>query len=899
VSQRASSLGDIVDRFLADEIEASVPSETVSDEEPLWTPLPGPQTEALNSPADELFFGGGGGGGKDLWVGTPVPVPTSVHPSGFIAHGELRPGDFVYGVNGEPTMVVTRFAITTQEAFEVEFSTGEVVVANGDHLWHTWSASDRKRLRRRSDAFRSARRANRPSRAKPESKKPWVSRTVTRLNQERAYDYEPVVGGVRTTREIALTLGARKSSWNHAIDVAAPIVGPDCDLPIEPYLFGLWLGDGTSRAPSIGMAEDDWTAVSSHVPVPDSERVDIRPPRATPFVTRRFSAMLPALRRLGVLGAKRIPPLYLRASAAQRLALLQGLLDTDGHCDHRGQVELGLSDEALARDAWELVSSLGAKSSLRRKPTKHPARDSWRMKFVPSFVAFRLPRKALRQRQALRSPRCGRRYIVAVRPTAPVPMCCIKVAAADGLYLVGRSFIPTHNSDLLLGAAMTRHRSSIIFRTEFTQFRGALGLWERSHEIVGERGTPNESQFTWRDLPGNRTLEFGAARTDRDRLKYRGRPHDLKGFDELPEMAEQVYRFLIGWLRTTVIGQRVRVIATGNPPTTTEGQWVIRYWAPWLDPAHPHPAAPGELRWFAVLGGKDVEVPGPQAGWERAPVVHEGGRAIHPRSRTFIRALVDDNPYYMRTGYAQILEALPEPLRSQMRYGSFTAASPDDPWQVIPTEWVLAAQARWTPECPGPLTVVGVDPSRGGSDQFVIAHRHGHWIGPLEKHAAKEAMDGLEGAALVFKSLAGRADIPTQIDILGTAGSSVYDQAKVLGLHAVPMNSTEKAVDGNGKPVLDKAGKLGFVNKRSEWHWRMREALDPSSGQEMALPPDPQLRADLCAARWKPTPRGIQIEHKDEIKKRIGRSPDCGEAVIYACASEYLMGKKKLKLVAW
>lgn len=454
-------------------------------------------------------------------------------------------------------------------------------------------------------------------------------------------------------------------------------------------------------------------------------------------------------------------------------------------------------------------------------------------------------------------------------------------------------------SDLLIGAAVTRHKSSIIFRSELTQFKGAEAMWERTHQIIGGQGQSNETSMTWRGLPGGRAIEFGAARTNRDMLKYRGRPHDLKGFDELPEMQEQVYRFLIGWLRTTIVGQRTRVIATGNPPTTTEGQWVIKYWGPWLSPEHPNPAQQGELRWFAMIDGKDTEVPGPTEGWERAPAVIHKGHPIFPRSRTFIQALVTDNPFYMQTGYANVLDSLPEPLRSQMRYGSFTAVGLDDPWQVIPTEWVLLAQARWTPECPGPLTCVGVDPSRGGEDEFVITHRHGHWFAPQDIHDAKEAMNGQQGCALIVLSIHNRQDIPVQIDLLGTAGSSVYDQARDYGLMAVSMNGTEKSVDAKGKPCMDKAGRLGFVNKRAEWHWRLREALDPNSGQDLAIPPDPRLRADLCSARWFPTPRGIQIEKKEEVQKRIGRSPDRGESLIYASAFEYMNLKKKQPVVAW
>ena len=80
----------------------------------------------------------------------------------------------------------------------------------------------------------------------------------------------------------------------------------------------------------------------------------------------------------------------------------------------------------------------------------------------------------------------------------------------------------------------------------------------------------------------------------------------------------------------------------------------------------------------------------------------------------------------------------------------------------------------------------------------------------------------------------------------------------------------------------DKTGRLPFVNKRAEVAWKFREALDPASDAGIAIPRDPELKADLCALRWKLTVRGVQIESKDDVKERIGRSPDKGDALLLA-----------------
>lgn len=463
----------------------------------------------------------------------------------------------------------------------------------------------------------------------------------------------------------------------------------------------------------------------------------------------------------------------------------------------------------------------------------------------------------------------------------PGPQTAAYYSEADELFYGGAG--GGGKTDLILGLATTAHTNSIIFRREYGQFKGKDGIISRCRDIVGDRGEVLETLA--RDIDGKRYVEFGAVQYETDKHKYKGRPHDLKCFDEIPEFSESQFRFLTAWLRTSAPGQRCRVVVTGNPPTDPEGEWVIKYWGPWLDPTHPNPAKPGELRWFAPIGpqGADVELLTPD------PVQNPKGEWITPRSRTFIPARVEDNPVYMSTGYAQVLDNLPEPLRSQMRHGNFQAKADDHPWQIIPTAWVKAAQARWTPEgkLGRALSAVGNDPSRGGQDKFCVAFRYGPWCGEVRKHAGSEAPDGLAGAALVLRDVQaelGLSSVPTfvpiNVDICGGAGTSVYDQARVLKLNVKPMNGSEAS------DATEKTGQMGFVNKRAEWHWHLRELLDPSSGQDIALPPDRELLVDLCAPRWQVTPRGIKVELKEEIKKRIGRSPDVGEAVIYAFAND-------------
>jgi hypothetical protein len=421
-------------------------------------------------------------------------------------------------------------------------------------------------------------------------------------------------------------------------------------------------------------------------------------------------------------------------------------------------------------------------------------------------------------------------------------------------------------SDLLIGLALTAHSKSIIFRREYPQLKDIV---ERSREIIGSQGRFNGQANIWRRLPGGRTLEFGAVQYEEDVNKYQGRPHDLKAFDELPNFTEFQYRFLGGWLRTTKEGQRTRVIGAGNPPTNADGEWVIRRWGAWLDPQHPRPAQPGELRWYAVVDGEDVErEDGTSFEWK--------DETLQPKSRTFIPARLSDNPYLMATEYGTVLQALPEPLRSQLLYGDFAVGTQDDPWQVIPTEWVRLAQARWKERSQPdtPLTALGVDVARGGKDEMVIAPRYDNWFASLQKHPGKATPDGQATAGLVIAALDGR-EATVNIDVIGV-GTSPYDLLRQMGVRVNGINF------GEGSNARDKSGRLSLANVRAEAYWRMREVLDPVDGDDIALPPDSVLLADLCTPKWKPTLRGILVESKEDIKKRLGRSPDYGDAVVLA-----------------
>jgi len=557
-------------------------------DEVVWSPQSGPQKAYVDCPVAEVLFGGSRGGGKRLWTETLVPVTLDTDPSGYKTMGTVSVGDRVFSPRGEPVEVEWVSPIMeAPESYEVLFNTGDVILADAEHLWHTMTAKERKYAAKANEEWRAKRRASRPSRAKAVSQKPGVSADVTKRNRERLHEYkEASTGGIRTTAKIAASLMDGKEV-NHSIALTSPIELPAVELPIDPYVLGAWLGDGYQRGGYIGIGQPDWEVLAHKFPPPAWMSVDDQPPRKTPFVDVRFEGMTTKLRHLGLADVKRIPPQYLRASLEQRRELLRGILDTDGYCDQRGQIEIGFSNLDLIEDTLDLLSSLGIKGVIRSKQATINGRDvgtTWRIKFLAPFPAFHLPRKLERQKFDEMRPTVNRRFIVSVSKIAPVPMRCIKVAHDDGLYLVGKTMIATHNTDGILGKwaiKASRYGSgvnAVFFRQEMPQ---TDDLIERAKEIYAPLGASwREQQKTFVFKSGAR-IRFRPLESSADASKYQGQNLSDAAVEEAGNYSTSApIDMLFGALRS-VKGVPTQLTMTANPGGAGH-QWIKRRF---IDPA--------------------------------------------------------------------------------------------------------------------------------------------------------------------------------------------------------------------------------------------------------------------------------------------------------------------------
>lgn len=373
------------------------------------------------------------GFGKALALDTPIPTPI-----GWTTMGTLRIGDAVFDEKGQQCNVTGTFELYAERVFDVVFRNGEVIRACGDHQWFTWTKKARN--------------------AAIHHERPGKHHGV--LYGDKRCETLPVVVN---TLHIKETLRCKDNGCNHSIPLTQSLACARYDFPVHPYVMGLWLGDGHTREGAITVSVKDMFLVKQladlgYEPVVHPERNGCHKVTSK----RLHRELRDSLLSIRQHAQKFIPPAFLRSSADQRQALLEGLMDSDGTVSKYGSCCFDNTNQNLAEAVRELVVSLGGKGTMLTKQPKVTGRPEavcapcWRFIFTPNFFVFRLPRKIERQSSTLRRETQKWHYIAEVNERPREHMKCITVDAPSSLYLASRSMIPTHNTRQALGMVRLR-----------------------------------------------------------------------------------------------------------------------------------------------------------------------------------------------------------------------------------------------------------------------------------------------------------------------------------------------------------------------------------------------------------------------------------------------------------
>ena len=457
---------------------------------------------------------GTGANGKALAIDTPIATPT-----GWTTMGELSVGDTVFDDYGNPCRVTfVTDVMHDHRCYEVAFNDGSAIVADAEHIWETEMLVGKARPQRKS--------------------------------------------GLRTTEEIASTLIHRTKdngqiSYAHRVRLAGPLMTESVDLLIDPYVLGAWLGDGHSASARLTCSTTDIQIVEE-IRSAGVEARQMANPNRTPIyrfgdgkITGRYgkTSWTSKLKILGVLNNKHIPAQYLRAGLGQRLALIQGLMDTDGTISRVGQCEFAVTNERLARDFHELACSLGLKPTFRAVPAMLNGRQcgmNYRVQFraCTNVPVFRLKRKLERQAAVPTKPTLANyRSINKITPVDSVPVRCIQVDSPSHLYLAGRSMIPTHNTTAfkclhaILGDYANEIDSDILLSQSSAQHPTGLTELEGRRLVISEEtdDTRRLAEALVKKLTGGSST-ISARKMHKDFYKFRATHHLFLATNHKPEI---------------------------------------------------------------------------------------------------------------------------------------------------------------------------------------------------------------------------------------------------------------------------------------------------------------------------------------------------------------------------
>lgn len=754
--------------------------------------------------------------GKGAPLDEVVPTPT-----GLKKLGDVQVGDFVFDHEGNPTRVTYVSPVQVLPMYRVTFSDGNTVDVWGDHLWQVYD-TETTRVRGVMD-WRDH----------------W-DKTIT----------------LSTYDLLEMGLKNKGNGFRWKIPLARPLNLPPAQLPVDPYIYGLWLGDGTvDRGRLTGnttdkafyadvLREAGFTASVWNYPSGKAVRVN--------------TDLNKSLIEFG-LNVKRIDPKYLWSSETQRRALLAGLMDSDGTSPgSKGQLSLNMTNPDLAEDVQILLASLGVKArcTLSKSKSKNGEHGT-----LYDFQWFQQTNPFRNRKTKWKPPKSGMstsRSIRSIVPIDSVPGVCVSVENPLHTYLISRAFIPTHNTFTSAVAVcwwISTRPNSMVRSTAPTSYQVHELLWEEirkmhaQHNLVGWVNLKDQWQ---RNLYGARiVVGSGQKPSDTNIHAFQGvhRPDGvLSVLDEGCGIDQNLY------VASDAIstGRWDRVLSIGNPdnPDSEFGR-IFGINNPKFDPDNP--------AWNLItVSAFDT----PNFTGEEVPELVS--RSLIQTDWVEERAAEwgEDSARYM----SKILAEFPP----QSDDAFFKQAVIDKAWDTVI-------------EDPNTPPIMGVDVASSGNDYSTVALNRGGHVRIIDSwnHG-----DIVESTNRVF-DLAERNGVhEIRLDAVGY-GEAVAEYMKKdtrlaeLNITLVPVKGSYAARD-----------KGAHMNARAEQYDNLR--LRMKQGKIDLDRFDEKIKTQLLAIKSVPTKTGaIQIESKADMKARGSKSPDELDAVVYAVADfDYLKEEK-------
>jgi len=787
------------------------------------------QAEIAQSVVDnhDVIVKAGHGVGKAVDAATPLPTPT-----GWLLAGDVRVGDTLLDEAGHPTSVSGLSPTWDRPEYRITFDDGSEILTGPEHEWTALDLMARSRAHGTKSGVRD-----------------WRDFWHTAKTLE--------------TQELAASLRTPSGQYRWRIPLASPLQLPEADLPIDPYLLGFWLGDGSTASGQIAFGATksaflDWLNENNYdhsMKWNDKQNCWIG-------VVKGLQTQL---RELGVLGNKHIPQAYLRASESQRRALLAGLMDADGFLmKNSGKPDVGidLTCSALADGLYELLMTLGCKvwrNQAEAAYTKNGERTvtgtRYRMNWRPLENPFRLRETAWVDHDSHRS-RHSSRSIVDIQLTGRrIKNFCLQVDSPRSLYLAGESFIPTHNSKLaailLCWWIDTRWPYGRVASTAPSHHQISAIIWYEVREIVSLVNKRHAEGLTYARMPGHITSDNDWKTDDGQRVGFGRKPPDHKTDDAFQGIhAVKHGVFAVGDEGCGL--QQDMIDALGNITPTEDSRRLII-----LNPTNP-------AAYVGTIFREDFP------NWTKHTIsVFDNpnftGEVVPDNFP--LAALADQS--FVDNKKAEYGEGTPRYISRIL--GEF--AFDNDQSLIVAEDLAVAHDLDIAPT--GMRPVLGVDVARFGDDLSVV---YTNDCGRVRKYDSWGRTDGVTTAERIHKIA--RETMAAEVRIDGTGiGGPVADIVRRLRDDA---GSDYDIIEMMAGWAPDDRSE--HANARAQWFDRFRYNL--RAGIIDLDPTDSKLTDELGSIQYKiqDGTQALIIESKNDIRKQGRKSPDFADAVIYATA---------------